>query len=324
MNRNRESLECSQTEKSRTCVYTFRSSCKDRIRFIYGCPKQKWRPEEEAALKAGVLKHGAGKWRTILKDPEFSDVLHARSNVDLKDKWRNMSVTANGWGSRERGRIVLKRSHHARKLEDNSMALTTIDDNDGIVDVKPLRISNERITTTKRTSTRLENLIMEAITSLKEPTGSNKTAIALYIEVILSAKLKALTASRKLIKVKRKYRIAPSSFPEEKEGGASAAAAPLPESGPESSREKVRAITKAQVDAELARIRNMTAQEAAMAAAQAVAEAEAAIAEAEAAAREAEKAKRRRRKPRPLLTRPCWPSRTGMPPSLERERRGWQ
>lgn len=49
-----------------------------------GAPKQKWRPEEEAALKAGVLKHGAGKWRTILKDPEFSDVLHARSNVDLK------------------------------------------------------------------------------------------------------------------------------------------------------------------------------------------------------------------------------------------------
>lgn len=66
-----------------------------------------------------------------------------------------MSVTANGWGSRERGRIVLKRSHHARKLEDSSMALTTVDDNDEIVDVKPLRISNERITTTKRTSTRL-------------------------------------------------------------------------------------------------------------------------------------------------------------------------
>lgn len=49
-----------------------------------GAPKQKWTAEEEAALKAGVLKHGAGKWRTILKDPEYNGVLYLRSNVDLK------------------------------------------------------------------------------------------------------------------------------------------------------------------------------------------------------------------------------------------------
>lgn len=49
-----------------------------------GAPKQKWTAEEEAALKAGVVKHGAGKWRTILTDPEFSSILHLRSNVDLK------------------------------------------------------------------------------------------------------------------------------------------------------------------------------------------------------------------------------------------------
>ena len=49
-------------------------------------------------------------------------------------------------------------------------------------------------------------------------------------------------------------------------------------------------ITKVQVEEELARIRTMTAAEAAVAAAQAVAEAEAAMVEAEAAAREAEKA----------------------------------
>lgn len=49
-----------------------------------GAPKQKWTPEEEAALKAGVIKHGPGKWRTILKDPQFSGVLYLRSNVDLK------------------------------------------------------------------------------------------------------------------------------------------------------------------------------------------------------------------------------------------------
>lgn len=49
-----------------------------------GAPKQKWNAEEEAALKAGVVKHGAGKWRTILKDPEFAHILYLRSNVDLK------------------------------------------------------------------------------------------------------------------------------------------------------------------------------------------------------------------------------------------------
>lgn len=49
-----------------------------------GAPKQKWTAEEEQALKAGVVKHGVGKWRTILKDPEFSSVLYLRSNVDLK------------------------------------------------------------------------------------------------------------------------------------------------------------------------------------------------------------------------------------------------
>jgi len=49
-----------------------------------GVPKQKWSEEEESALKAGVIKHGVGKWRTILKDPEFNHVLYLRSNVDLK------------------------------------------------------------------------------------------------------------------------------------------------------------------------------------------------------------------------------------------------
>ncbi|KAL6502454.1 Telomere repeat-binding factor 1 [Orobanche hederae] len=80
-----------------------------------GAPKQKWTSEEEASLKAGVIKHGPGKWRTILKDPQFSGILYLRSNVDLKDKWRNMSVLANGWGSHERASLSLRRLHHKPK-----------------------------------------------------------------------------------------------------------------------------------------------------------------------------------------------------------------
>lgn len=52
----------------------------------------------------------------------------------------------------------------------------------------------------------------------------------------------------------------------------------------------IKIVTKAQIDAELEKMRNMTPEEAAAAAAQAVAEAEAAIAEAEMAAREADEA----------------------------------
>lgn len=122
-----------------------------------GAPKQKWTQEEESALKSGVIKHGPGKWRTILKDPEFSGVLYLRSNVDLKvmipsyplcqlyydsvfclsdldwvclfvlgqDKWRNMSVMANGWGSREKSRLAVKRTLSLPKQEEMSLALTT-------------------------------------------------------------------------------------------------------------------------------------------------------------------------------------------------------
>lgn len=49
-----------------------------------GAPKQKWSAEEEAALKAGVLKHGTGKWSAIAKDPAFGRILYLRSNVDIE------------------------------------------------------------------------------------------------------------------------------------------------------------------------------------------------------------------------------------------------
>lgn len=49
-----------------------------------GNQKQKWTSEEEDALLAGVKKHGPGKWKNILKDPEFAPFLTHRSNIDLK------------------------------------------------------------------------------------------------------------------------------------------------------------------------------------------------------------------------------------------------
>ncbi|CAI0405527.1 unnamed protein product [Linum tenue] len=240
-----------------------------------GAPKQKWTAEEEAALKAGVVKHGTGKWRTILMDPEFSAVLQLRSNVDLKDKWRNINVTAI-WGSRQKAKLALKSSPQTLKNDQSSSPPTS----------------------------RLDSLILEAIATLKEPGGSDGASIAMYIEVydkqwavpklrkLLAGNLKRLTAAGKLIKVKHKYRIVPSS-PLSK-GKKRTPLSRIDEDQKDTSNlEKngtTKMVTESQVEQGLLRIQGMTAQEAADAAAKAVAEAEAAIAEAEKATREADRA----------------------------------
>ncbi|KAK3146640.1 hypothetical protein QOZ80_3BG0269320 [Eleusine coracana subsp. coracana] len=191
-----------------------------------GPPKQKWTSEEEASLRAGVAKYGVGKWRAILKDPQFSSTLFCRSNVDLKDKWRNINFTAMPSGSREKGRTALKKIRSTPKNDDHAMVISTItsDINDEIVDEEPIAaVPSEALNTSnpKKTPSRLDNVIMEAIKTLNEPMGSNKTTIANYIEEhywpsrdldqLLSAKLMDLAASGKLKKVKRRYRIAPVS-----------------------------------------------------------------------------------------------------------------
>ncbi|KNA17533.1 hypothetical protein SOVF_079110 isoform B, partial [Spinacia oleracea] len=273
-----------------------------------GAPKQKWTAEEEAALKAGVLKHGAGKWRTILKDPEFCGVLFLRSNVDLKDKWRNMSVMPSGFGTRDhkpRGlpKRVPTQSSPIKQEENNTSVSDVPQSDEDMPDVKTVATSSAPVeisSAPKRSIVRLDNLILEAITNLKEPGGCNKTAIASYIEDqywappdfkrVLSAKLKFLTSSGKLIKVKRNYQISPSmAFPEKRRNLPIIAQEGRQVNLPKIDREDL-SMLKSQIDLELAKMRSMTPQEAAAAAARAVAEAEAAIAEAEEAAREAEEA----------------------------------
>ncbi|CAD6341697.1 unnamed protein product [Miscanthus lutarioriparius] len=298
-----------------------------------GALKQRWTSEEEAALRAGVARHGVGNWRMILNDPELSSTLRYRSNVDLKDKWRNMNVIVTSSSARDRGRTSTRRTRAAPKNNDHSLALSTVtsDVDDEIVDVNPIPIASVPVeawnpSNSKKSHSRLDNIIMEAIKNLNEPTGSHRTTIANYIEEqywppsdfdhLLSAKLKDLATSGKLLKVNmifklhvlklknlelfsmtsgslqvnRKYRIAPSSprlegripkmvLLEDVQGE------PL-KLGSDASR----TLTRSQVDAELVRMATMTAEAAAAAAAHAVAEAEAIMAEAEAAAREAEAA----------------------------------
>ncbi|PWZ10786.1 Single myb histone 1 [Zea mays] len=267
-----------------------------------GAPKQRWTPEEEAALKAGVAKHGPGKWRTILRDSDFSALLRLRSNVDLKDKWRNLSVTAGGYGSREKARMALKKGRRVvPKLtaEPMDVDVKDMDDaHDTAIDVEPLAMAFESLPTEgspDKSVARLDDLILEAIRKLKEPSGSSKAAIAAYIEDqywppadfqrLLSTKLKALVNSGKLIKVNQKYRIAPSPPPSGRISTKVSSA-----EGMKAENNNAKRLTKHQVIAELEKMKGMTKEEAAAFAAKAVAEAEVAIAEAEEAARVAEAA----------------------------------
>ncbi|PSR95017.1 Telomeric repeat-binding factor like [Actinidia chinensis var. chinensis] len=49
---------------------------------------KKWSTIEEDTLRTGVKKFGTGNWKVILNS--YRDVFEERTEVDLKDKWRNM------------------------------------------------------------------------------------------------------------------------------------------------------------------------------------------------------------------------------------------
>jgi len=267
-----------------------------------GAPKQRWTSEEEAALKAGVAKHGPGKWRTILRDPDFSAVLRLRSNVDLKDKWRNLSVTAGGYGSREKARMALKQGKRVPKVITEPMEVDTNNLDNAhttVIDAQPLAMAVEPKQvecSPEKSVARLDDLILEAIKKLNESSGSNKVTIATYIEEqywtptdfqrLLSTKLKALVATGKLMKVNQKYRIAPSSG----SLGGTERSTKVHSTEDNGQNVSIKQLTKPQVDAELDMMTRMTKEEAAAFAAKAVAEAEVANAEAEEAARVAEAA----------------------------------
>ncbi|GAU33943.1 hypothetical protein TSUD_357430 [Trifolium subterraneum] len=155
-----------------------------------GNQKIKWTSEEEEALVAGIKKHGAGKWKAILLDPQFAPLLTSRSNIDLKDKWRNMNVYVNTQGVRTpkpkvAGDIVINDSCQ----------------NEQDVNTPP----------------RYNAMIFEALSTLKDTNGSDLNAIASFIEQkhqvpqnfrrTLSSRLRTLVNQEKLEKVQNCYKI---------------------------------------------------------------------------------------------------------------------
>ncbi|ONM38845.1 Homeodomain-like/winged-helix DNA-binding family protein [Zea mays] len=174
-----------------------------------GAPKQKWTSEEEDALRAGVRKHGAGKWRTIQKDPEFSPVLSSRSNIDLKDKWRNLSFSASGLGSSKLR--VPKITGPSSSPSSSSQPLLLPAANKFTEATLPA--DAEKKPQDGKTLPKYGAMIMEALLELNEPNGSDIAAIFGFIEQryavqptfrrFLASKLRRLADSNKIEKAPR-------------------------------------------------------------------------------------------------------------------------
>lgn len=70
-----------------------------------------------------------------------------------------MSVMANGWGSREKARLAVKRVPQLPRQDDNSMSFgTVIQSDEEMADAKPLEGSNDVLQATipKRSIVRLD------------------------------------------------------------------------------------------------------------------------------------------------------------------------
>ncbi|XWS20118.1 hypothetical protein CRYUN_Cryun31cG0073100 [Craigia yunnanensis] len=180
-----------------------------------GNQKQKWTAEEEEALLAGIDKHGPGKWKNILKDPDFAPFLTHRSNIDLKDKWRNLGVSTSGQGSRDKSRapkvkdIVasLPNTPNSAPAASHAHNVTT----DTVVGDPPNSALDGK------NAPRYNTMIFEALSTIKDTNGSDISAIISYIEQrhevppnfrrLLSSRLRRLVSQGKLEKIQNCFKI---------------------------------------------------------------------------------------------------------------------
>ncbi|CAA7055945.1 unnamed protein product [Microthlaspi erraticum] len=268
-----------------------------------GGPKQKWTYEEEMALRAGVVKHGPGKWRAIVLDSQFRSALKYRTNVDLKDKWRNLNVS--GGGSRKKSKPAQKKTRSSRsKKNDDNDTDTDMDEADGddagqeIVPTPPPSPPSGSVdppTDFDGPYASVDKMIVQGINISND--GLDRNLVLRYIEMILpdmknvvTSRLKYLTNAGTLLKINGKYKMPPGY----QTAGAEQMSPPQlqnlleenMENTPNPEENGVQSLTNGVLDKTM----GMTVEEAAAAAARAVAEADFAIAEAEAAAREADEA----------------------------------
>ncbi|CAF2197740.1 unnamed protein product, partial [Brassica napus] len=191
------------------------------VRFM-GNQKLKWTGDEEEALRAGIEKHGPGKWKNILRDPEFAHQLTNRSNIDLKDKWRNLCVAPGTQCSNDKSRT--------RKVKEEGVTLASLSPTAATATPPsyPNSSSSSPATSLPRSASsdfsvdnnfavdnknapRYDAMIFEAISELADPNGSDVGSIFSFIEPrhevpptfrrVLSSRLRRLAAQGKLSKV---------------------------------------------------------------------------------------------------------------------------
>ncbi|KAG7592018.1 SANT/Myb domain [Arabidopsis thaliana x Arabidopsis arenosa] len=186
-----------------------------------GNQKLKWTAEEEEALLAGVGKHGPGKWKNILRDPEFAEQLSSRSNIDLKDKWRNLSVAPGIQGSKDKIRTpkIKAAAFHLASAAAAAILTPPHSAHSSPVAVLPRSGSSDlsiddsfNIVVDPKNAPRYDGMIFEALSALTDANGSDVSAIFNFIEQqrhevppnfrrILSSRLRRLAAQGKLEKV---------------------------------------------------------------------------------------------------------------------------
>ncbi|KAI3844733.1 hypothetical protein MKW92_008208 [Papaver armeniacum] len=203
-----------------------------------GAPKQKWTAAaEEEALVAGINKHGTGKWKNIQNDPEFSHVLAARSNIDMKDKLMEECVSATGEGSRPKSVEAAASTPKGPKMTASSIfqsppsssQTTTEDAKDKVLVQNPefnvfgdsgekgspndkedeAEENNDDPISKKRK--RYDAMILEALSNITDPNGAEIGSINDFIEQrhevpsnfrrLLSSKLRRLVTPDKLEKL---------------------------------------------------------------------------------------------------------------------------
>ncbi|KAL6558607.1 hypothetical protein OROMI_018957 [Orobanche minor] len=183
-----------------------------------GNPKLKWTAEEEEALRAGVAKHGAGKWKNIQRDPEFNHLLYARSNIDLKDKWRNLSV-ATGQGPRDKSKIPKAKANPAdapaTPLPASQPSASITPSQEASTDI--VMLDSSRSLPERNNAAKYNAMIYEALSTLNKPSGSDSATIANFIEQrhevpqnfkrLLSSRLRRLILQDKLEKIQNCYKI---------------------------------------------------------------------------------------------------------------------
>ncbi|XP_010416038.1 PREDICTED: telomere repeat-binding factor 5-like isoform X2 [Camelina sativa] len=193
-----------------------------------GNQKLKWTGEEEEALLAGIAKHGAGKWKNILRDPEFSKKLINRSNIDLKDKWRNLSIAPGTQGSTNRARPTrVKEEEGVTPPPVETDEKTTPPPpivNPFIPPVPPLLrkksielITDQSGSVDTKNVPRYDGMIFEALSALADANGSDVSSIFHFIEPrhevppnfrrVLSSRLRRLATQSKLVKLQNFYKI---------------------------------------------------------------------------------------------------------------------